>query len=433
MKFLELHRLEQGECLVLADESGKELLMADCGGLTGGPLDEWGQGASRVAPSLLERYRRIEKRTFLLSHYHRDRFSAMQDILLEDKNYFSAVFCPASPCDRRGHPLLLEYGIFMEVFLKDGPGYDAAAAAPLYLFSEAPGYPSLESLRLLRAGDTFSVGNVLYEALWPEQKKYPFGELFAAAVEEMNVCVSSPFLPPEAARFRQWKEEFCREWLKCGEAPSKDAWERGKELLAQLPVLREELSSMPFAPDIREILNRPVTRSAYRWEADGASLVFHNRRVMEASLDDILLTGDATPETMDRISSKLYEGYFAAKVPGRGLPSHWSHVFGEISCQHLLISGPSRAEGEEAIAGEYLELSSMRHCTFPEACRWYRASGRSCNRMNVCYDLSGQPALSIKCPFVNGEKPDTCGCRIFIVSETGVRSCLCDGLPAAIH
>ncbi|MFR8003799.1 MAG: hypothetical protein ACLU62_12915, partial [Hydrogeniiclostridium sp.] len=370
---------------------------------------------------------------FLLSHYHRDRFSAMQDILLEDKNYFSAVFCPASPCDRRGHPLLLEYGIFMEVFLKDGPGYDAAAAAPLYLFSEAPGYPSLESLRLLRAGDTFSVGNVLYEALWPDQKKYPFGELFAAAVEEMNVCVSSPFLPPEAARFRQWKEEFCREWLRCGEAPSKDAWEKGKELLAQLPVLREELSTMPFAPDVREILNRPVTRSAYRWEADGASLVFHNRRVMEASLDDILLTGDATPETMDRISSKLYEGYFAVKVPGRGLPSHWSHVFGEISCQHFLISGPSRAEGEEAIAGEYLELSSMRHCTFPEACRWYRASGRSCNRMNVCYDLSGQPALSIKCPFVNGEKPDTCGCRIFIVSEAGVRSCLCDGLPAAIH
>ncbi|MFR8003236.1 MAG: hypothetical protein ACLU62_10005, partial [Hydrogeniiclostridium sp.] len=59
LKFLELHRLEQGECLVLVDESGKELLMADCGGLTGGPLDEWGQGASRVAPSLLERYRRI--------------------------------------------------------------------------------------------------------------------------------------------------------------------------------------------------------------------------------------------------------------------------------------------------------------------------------------------------------------------------------------
>ncbi len=433
MKCMELHKLEQGECLVLVENSGQELLMADCGGLTSGPTDERGIGAARVAPSLLERYRRIGRRSFLLSHYHKDRFSAMQDILLEDKNYFSSVYCPNSPCDRRGHPLLLEYGIFMEIFLKGTPEYDEAAAAPLFLFSEIPGYPALETLHILKEGDTFSAGGILYEVLWPQNEKYPFGEIFASAVEEMNVCISSPFLPKAAARFRQWKEDFCREWLLCASQPSKENWEKGKSLLSQLPALREELSSMPFAPDIREILNRPVTRNAYSWETDGASLVLHNRRTMEASLDDILLTGDATPETMDRVSEKLYEGYFLVKVPGRGLSSHWSHVFGEIACQHLLISAPFPQEGEAFLAKEYLEIPAMRHCTCPEACRWYQASGRSCNRMNVCYDLEGKPALSIQCPFVSGGKPETCGCRIFVVSESGIRSCLCDGLPAVIH
>lgn len=433
MKSLELYRLEQGECTVLLGDSGKELLMVDCGGVAS--ISEAGDmSASRVASSFLEKYSGVEKRSILLSHYHWDRLSALQNILQMNPNWFDAVYCPYSPCDRRGDPLLLEYGIFMEVFQKDLPGYDPGAGAPLYLFSKKKGWPVPEHLHVLKERDRFSAAGVCYEVLWPKKERYPFGAVFLSVMEELNVAVSSPFLSDEVKQFWEWKKELCQIWLARVEAApegSAAADERYTALLQKLPAMRETLAGMPLAQDIREILNRPVTRNAFRQEMNGASLVFHNRRIVEATLDDILFTGDATPETMDQLADKLYDGYFAVKVPGKGLPSYWSHVLGEISCQHLLISGSSYRE--DRMASEYMEIQAIRHCTYPESCAWYRTSGRSCNRMNICYDLPEEAALTIKCPFAGGGKLENCGCRIFLVGEKNRYSCLCDGLPAVIH
>ena len=71
-------------------------------------------------------------------------------------------------------------------------------------------------------------------------------------------------------------------------------------LLLQIDELAPQLNLLPPAPDVREILNRPVVRTAYADELNAASLVFHNRRTQEASLDDILMTGDAAPETFEQ-------------------------------------------------------------------------------------------------------------------------------------
>ena len=195
--------------------------------------------------------------------------------------------------------------------------------------------------------------------------------------------------------------------------------------------LLSAVNLLPPAPDIQEILNRPVTKAAYTEELNAASVVFHNRRTQEASTDDILMTGDASPETLDALAELLYENYYIIKAPHHGTASHWSHLLSEISSSHILVSnGDYQKAGK--IAPAYLELPAVKHCTNCSACDWYAVSGCSCNRMAVCYDLANGAGLTIKCPYVCGaqQSPD---CGIFIVGATGRRSCLCDNLPVQIN
>lgn len=425
MKQVELHVLDYGECVVLRGEAG--ILMVDCGGEARRFSPEGEAREVSVRPSLLERYRKEKERRFLLTHYHLDRVSALRSILKTRKDCFQKLYAPSMPCDRYGRPLLLEYSLFLQLFQEE---QDPSGGTILQLFSEEEGFASFGELSLLQKGDSFAFDGTDYEVLWPAEERYPFSPLFREAVEALHVCVSSPFLPAAAARFRELKEQLGDRWLACAKEPSPERAAAYGETLQTLFAMKEELRSMPFAPDLREILNRPVNRQAFRQELDGAGLVIQNRRQAEASLDDILLLGDATPETLDAVSPDLYESYFIVKAPAGGHPDFWSHVLGEISCQHMLIStGGTRFP----LAAEYAELPCIRHCTRPEGCRWYQSSGCCCNRMCVCYDQEGEAGLTIRCPFVKGTAGSSCGSRIVVVSEEGERSCLCDRLPAVIH
>ena len=112
-------------------------------------------------------------------------------------------------------------------------------------------------------------------------------------------------------------------------------------LLEQVDLLVPELQLLPTAPDIVQILTDPATTTAYSDELNTASVIFHNRRTSEASLDDILMTGDAALRGFDAIADRLYHDYYIVKAPHHGTASHWSHWLSEIAASHILISNGS--------------------------------------------------------------------------------------------
>ena len=400
------------------------ILMVDCGGEAPAFSGEREKAQVRVFPSLFQRYEREKERSFLLTHYHGDRVSALKSLLKRKEGFFHRFFFPTMPPDRYGRPLLLEYSLFLRLFL---PEEDVTQGGILDLFSGSAA-PAPGGLRLLGQGDSFSFDGITYQVLWPQKENYSFSPLFREAAEALDVCVSSPFLPEAAALFRQRKQKLGEAFLACAGEPTRENIEKYGHLLEEILAMKEEFCSMPFAPDLREILSREVNRLAFSQELDGAGLIFQNARHAAASLDDILMMGDATPETLDRISSQLYENYFIVKAPAGGRQEFWSHVLGEISCQHILVSRDGEAA---AVAEEYRELPGILHCTHPEGCPFYVSSGCSCNRIRICYDLKEGAGLTIRCPLVSGKKE--AGCGIWVIGEGKERACLCDSLPAVIH
>ena len=433
MRYLELHNVEYGECVVLGGSHG-EILMVDCGSMNRNRKEDGRELTLCVNEGILERYRKSPSRAFLLSHCHRDHLSGFWNLLGKEPKYFSRIYLPASPCDAHGRYLLLEFALFVFVFLRDQTDYSRANIASLRLFERAARASGPETVRGLGAGDSFAFDGVTYDVLWPVRENYPFAPLFASAVEDMNVELSSPFLPECAARFQALKSEFCRAYGRAASGKELDAQQAAEctALLLRIDELAPELNLLPPAPDIREILSRPVVRTAYADALNAASVVFHNRRTQEASLDDILMTGDAAPETMDAIAGQLYGGYYILKAPHHGTASHWSHLFSEISAEHILISSGGYDKGGK-IAQEYVDFPAVKHCTNCEPCEWYAGSGCSCSRMAVCYDLAAGPGLTIKCPFVRGGQKEESDSRIYVVGASGRRSCLCDNLPSQIN
>lgn len=425
MRYLELHNVEYGECAVFGGAKD-EILMVDCGSMNRVRDEDGRELTECIGEGILSRYRNAPSRAFLLSHCHRDHLSGLWGLLGKEPKYFSQIYLPANPCDRLGRALLLEFALFVFVFQRDQTDYARANVASLRLFERAANAAGPETVRGLGAGDSFSFDGVTYDVLWPRREDYPFSELFSGIVEELNVLLSSPFLPECAQRFLALKNEFCRACcaVSSGRVPDAEAVAKAAVLLAKIDDLAPELGLLPPAPDVRELLSRPVTRAAYADALNAASVVFHNRRTQEASVEDILMTGDASPETFDAIAGELYGSYYILKAPHHGTASHWSHLFSEISAEHLLISSGGYDKGGK-IAQEYVDFPAVKHCTNNTPCGWYQGSGCSCGRMAVCYDLDGGPGLTLKCPFVRGESNEA-ACRIYIVGPGGRRSCLCD-------
>ncbi|XOQ48540.1 MAG: MBL fold metallo-hydrolase [Eubacteriales bacterium] len=415
MQSMELHNVSSGECIVLRG-ANKDLLMVDCGEPETGSISD-----------IMKRYAGAVYRDFLLTHYHEAEICSFQKLLKINPNTFNRIFLPASPCDKRGRALLLEFALFTYAFSNKKDDSYLESIFLLRIFSVLL-KKSDSRIFALKTGSAFQFDGVDYEVLWPAATDYPFSDLFSAAVEDMNVCLSSPFLPEEAGQFLKLKEQFCAAYLACcGTSPvnPKDI-SRMNTIFNSIENIMPRLKSLPSAPDIAEILDRPTTREAYKREQQAASIIFQNRRKSEASTDDILMTGSAAPESMDAISDKLYDGYYILKAPQHGAAGAWSHLFNEISASHILISNGNNRK-PEPVAGEYLDLPSIKHCTDCSACVWFQNSGYSCNRMNCCYELH-EPGLTIKCPYCHSQdEPAPCG--IYQINRDAPRSCLCDNKP----
>ena len=188
--------------------------------------------------------------------------------------------------------------------------------------------------------------------------------------------------------------------------------------------LREELHLTPNAHKVREILESPLLLAAFSDALNASSVVFHNRRKGTASWEDLLMTGDVTPEILESLEDKLYDGYNLIKAPHHGTASGWCRLFSQLGSAHILISnGDYHAGG--SIAQEYVDLeNAVRHCTNPHACKWFGASGGCCNRLSYCFDQESGAGLAIKCPAASGKKAP--GCAIEVITASGKKGCFCE-------
>lgn len=428
MQWLELHNVEYGECIVLGG-AHHEILMVDCGSINQKIREGDVDFSAYVDPTLMERYSDCSSRAFLLTHYHRDHLCGLYQMLAKRGGYFDQIYLPVSPADSHGQRLLLEFALFVYAFLPRQSDYAQVNLSALRIFSRVAKSAGAERVFPIEGGSCFSFDGVTYDVLWPKGEGYPFSDLFASAVESLNICLASPFLPDAARRFLDLKACCGKAYAACcAAAPLQpEAIARLEGLLEQVDALIPELRLLPTAPDIVQLLTDPATTAAYSDELNAASVIFHNRRTREASFDDLLMTGDAAPESLDAVAGELYGDYYIVKAPHHGTATHWSHWLSELAASHILISNGAYQKGGK-IAAEYIDLPAVKHCTNCTACAWYASSGCSCNRVACCYDLPTGAGLTIKCPFCR-EKKGPAPCGIYVVSHGGERACLCDDLP----
>lgn len=434
MEWIELNDMEYGECVVLGG-GDKTVLMVDCGSMSLKTRDGDVPMETRYE-EVASRYDGAMDRFFLLTHYHRDHISGFQKLLDTRPGYFSRVFLPCAPTDSREVPLLLEFALFAHLFSLPQTDSFQVNTACVKIFRTLSDKLGADRIFTVGAGDIFRFDGVDYQVLWPKTEGYPFEPELAAACEELNVLFSSPFQPDCVKQFLELKENFLQSYVNCCEAfrasrreiPEKRRaiLERLNDTLDGLEKLKDDLNLSPAAHQTREVLENPVYAQAYSNGVNAASVVFQNVRTKEAGFEDILMTGDATPETMLELTDQLYDGYFILKAPHHGTASGYSDLFTDMSAAHILISnGEYHAGG--AVAQEYIDRpDSIRHCANPNACKWFQAAGACCNRLNACYDQESGFGLAIKCAAAAGQAKKDGGCHIRVTGSHGVRACFCD-------
>lgn len=431
MERIELHDVEYGDCTVLVGRSNS-ILMVDCGSVSRYTRQGETEIDRRFA-EIFDRYSGARQRQFLLTHCHRDHMNGFLKKLRQDPNYFDRVYIPALRAAARSACPILEFAVFSHFFSVPQSDFAQVNTTCLRLFSLLDGTVGAERIFTLRAGDVFALDGDFYAVLSPEPAAFPFDPMLAEAAEALNVCLASPFHTGCEAEFLRVKDEFLRIFERCQRAfaPS-DRETPGRrrvlldalaDLWDRLEAMRAEIARSPAAPDIREILDRPVLRTLYTETLNDLSLVFHNVRAGGASSADILMTGDVSGAVLSRLAPKLYDGYYAVKAPHHGTQSHYSPVLGDIAAAHLLISnGDYHAGGE--ISQRYIDMEAVKHCTSPGACAWFRTAGSCCNRLLRCYEQSDAGRLTLRCPAAGKDRRTPCG--IYVFSHSGAKGCHCD-------
>lgn len=434
MDWLEMHNLEFGECTVLGSLEGN-ILMVDCGSINVKIRDSEMEVTDYVENHIASRYFDARERSFLLTHFHRDHMSGLRYLMKQDQGYFHRFFVPAASVNREGRALLIEFALYVFAFLGRQSEYSHMSVGALRIFERLHYALGIDRVYSLGRGSQFDFEGVTYDVLWPAKGNYPFPQLFSETVEELDVCLSSPFAGRAASQFLSLKNEFCGEYLRLCQLT--DPQERGyvtemersvarcKRLLDKIETLAADLRLLPAAQDVLEILSRSAVREEYANAQNMASVVFQNHRTREASLDDILMTGDATPETFDELAGDLHDAYYIFKAPHHGTASSWSHLFKDILKSHILISnGDYHAAGQ--VCREWAEDEGIKHCSNHAACAWFQETGSCCNRTAYCWEICEKGDLTLRCPKVSGGATDS-GCGIYVISYQEDRGCFCDG------
>lgn len=431
MDYFELQNVEYGECAVLGGAGG-EILMVDCGSMNrkirAGDIE-----FPDCVRGIMSRYADCSSRSFLLTHCHRDHVCGFWQILNTDPGYFDRVFLPAAPRDECGRPLLLEFAVYVFAFLNRLTGYAKANAGEVRLFSRAARAVGPERVFPVKAGDGFLSGGTEYEVLWPRAEGYPFTDALRALVEQADGLLSAPLLPADAEDFLLLKQRFCDAYRACcARSPvAREDLDALELLLAQIEDLIPRLLLLPAAREVVELLASQAAQDVYSDELNAASVIFQNVRAGAPGFDDVLMTGDAMPRSLDAVADRLYDGYYLLKAPHHGTASAFSPLFPELAAAHVAISNGDYRPGGE-VAAAYADLPGVKHCTNSSACARFRESGCSCCRFCCCWEQSRPGALTVKCSaHLPGGPCAPCGVRV--VSPLGVRSCLCDLLPKKIQ
>lgn len=425
MRWIDLHDVGWGECIVLGGDRGG-ILMVDCGS-SNLKLGENGPGFYEyVSNSIIPRYIGAESRSFFLTHCHRDHLCGLWRILKAAPGYFGSLYLPVPPCGEEGRPLLLEFALYASVFLSRLTGYARVNVAVLTLFTRAARLAGAGSVFPVREGDSFFLDGTEYEVIWPPETGFFDPPELAAAVDGIDSMLCGPFLPPCAREFLRLRESFCAAYLRmCASAPVREEEaEETRALYARIQTLMPDLLLLPCAGAAAELLAAERTREAYAGALNASCAVFQNVRRGGPGPDDILMTGDATPESLLAASARMYDGYAVLKAPHHGTAGYFFPL--DIAADHILISsGPYRGGGE--IAPGYAELPAVRHCTGNAACSYFIEHGSCCNRLALCGAPPGGTILPVRCPAVT--RPGAAApCRIRVVSRKKNTSCLCDAV-----
>lgn len=432
MDRVELHDVEYGDCTVLVGQN-RQILMVDCGSVSR-YARRGEEEIDRRFNEIFSRYAPAAQRQFLLTHYHRDHMSGFLKQVKKDPGYFDRVYLPALPCDKRGVNPVLEFAVFAHFFAVPQSDFAQVNTTCLRIFDALNDSVGADRIFTLGGGDIFTFDGAFYEVLSPARNEpFPFDAILTETVENLNICLSSPFHTGRETEFLETKDAFVRLYMQCQTAfaPSDRATpgrrrillDSLRDLLGRMEDMRSNLAHSPAAPDIQDILNQSVVRNVYTETQNDLSLVFHNRRSRGPSNLDILMTGDVSDEVLRRISGKLFDGYYIVKAPHHGTESHFSNVIGDLAVAHLLISnGDYHAGGE--ISQRYIDMECIKHCTNTGACRWRDIAGGCCNRLQRCYEQPASGSLTLKCAAAAGERRTPC--NIYVFGHSGVLGCHCD-------
>lgn len=424
MDRIELHDVEYGDCSVLVGRN-QSILMVDCGSVSEYTRrDQIAMDARFEA--IFRRYAAAASRNFLLTHYHRDHMSGFLKKLRNDPNYFDLIYIPAIPFYEQKCPLL-EIALFSWYFSAPQSDFAQVNTTCLSIFEQLRTTVGTARIQTLRAGDVFLFDGVRYTVLSPDVSGFLYDEKLFETTAELNRLLM-PF--SDAAAFLRLKSVFLHLYMQCQAAfsPASRMTKAEREAILlklssvwhDLESLRGTLEHLPVIEQIQKQLYE--IRTLYTETQNSVSLVFHNVRDRAGGMD-VLFAGDTTPDTFDRLASKLYSSYYAVKAPHHGTESHWSDVFSSMEIGHVLISnGEYHAGG--SVSGRYIAMESMKHCSNPSACPYMTENSSCCNRLLRCYEQSISGALTLKCAAAAGNRRTPC--NIYVFGHNAVYGCYCD-------
>lgn len=444
---VDLHDVEYGDCVVLHGgesapsggpaPSGGEALMVDCGSSNRLIRDGDTPFFDYVRRGIMPLYRGARERSFLLTHCHRDHLCGLWRILREDAGYFDRLFLPVSPSGSNGRLALLEFALYVHTFVGRMTGYRHLNTGVLRLFQRTAQAAGAGRVYPLRAGDAFPFCGEEYEILWPPESGFPFSRELNGRLSRWDELLSEPSLPAAAREFLRVKMEFAAAYAVCCRQSPADgrAVSETDALLRRAESLVPELRLLPCAGEITSDASSKESQQIYSDALNAASVVFQNSRVPGRGLGsyrrDILMTGDAPPETIRAVESRLYDGYYILKAPHHGTKSCFSPLFREISAAHILIS--SGVSGGP-VAPEYTRLPGVRHCTGQSTCPRFAEERACCNRLCLCHEsarrgAASRPGFPVSCAANTDPRAGDVPCGVRILSPAGRRACLCDCRP----
>ena len=402
MRHIELPGVGYGDCTVLLGD--RSLLMVDCGSMNN-KLRNPEMEMTGVFSFIQNRYSPIRDRLFLLTHYHRDHLCGFQQIIKRDPRYFTKVFLPFIPCDENGCNPLLRLSLY--AYAMATPQSDisqvntACVTLPIKL-AEAIGYGNIS---FLKKGDGFVFDGQVYSILNPAPTECYPSALYEALEKLAEIY---PGLSP-------LMDEFCKLYMEFQYSPEEKIKEKLKELCDKVKDNAPTESHSIFADQsfLRE-LSVAVNNS---------SVVFHNASP-HSGRDSILMTGDISADKFEELFDEFHSTYFAVKAPHHGTASGYSQKLQELEPEHILIHNDEYKK-ELSIARSYAELECIRHCTGKLSCEYYTEYGGCCNRLTQCYNFARRPELAFRCPDIH-RRSRLPGCRIYVVTPAGGRSCFCD-------